>query len=281
MTIFAALSLAACNGGNNAEPSKPASSSQKPSTSKEKWGDWKVVTPATCGAEGKEERTSDAGNKEERPIPKLAQHTWAEDGDVAASDGGVAYKKIKCSVCNAQGIRIAAAQGEVTYTKSDKQSLKVAPEGCVKLPSNGDSFLLKFNVAEAKTGVIYQRGSMDYWHTENNKNQEKTYYSQNSGNTDATNKVGNFKVEVGNSLENLATVELPDNTTLAYGDMLPEDVGFENIDGTNWSTIGDCVIGSVSLSAGINYIKYTRIDSFNLAVHDFDIVFAAPATTAA
>ena len=33
MTIFAALSLAACNGGNNANPSsKPASTSQKPSS---------------------------------------------------------------------------------------------------------------------------------------------------------------------------------------------------------------------------------------------------------
>ena len=101
MTIFAALSLAACNGGNNADQStaKPASTSQRPSTSREKWGDWKVVTPATCAAEGKEERTSDAGNKEERAIPKLKQHTWTAT-EVAASGEGVAYENIECSVSN-------------------------------------------------------------------------------------------------------------------------------------------------------------------------------------
>ena len=275
MTIFAALSLAACNGGNNANQStaKPASTSQRPSTSREKWGDWKVVTPATCAAEGKEERVSDAGNKEERAIPKLKQHTWAEDGDVAASNGGVAYKKIKCSVCNAQGIMISTAENTHTGTPKD------APEGCVKLGKDGDTFEVKFNLDEAKTGILYQRGRMDYWYEDSNNNQNKGYYDANNGHTDSTAGVGNFKVEIG--LEGaMNEVSIADKTSFKFGDVLPKEGGME-YGGHQWSALGDCEIGAVSLAAGLNTIKYTRVDSFNLAVHDFVIVFAAPATPAA
>lgn len=274
MTIFAALSLAACNGGNNAGSSpKPASTSQKPSSSKEKWGDWKVVTPATCGAEGKEERTSDAGNKEERAIPKLPQHTWADDGDVAASNDGVAYKKVKCSVCNAQGIMISTAENTHTGTPKD------APEGCIKLGKDGDSFEVKFNLDEAKTGILYQRGRMDYWYEDSNNNQNKGYYDQNNGHTDSATGVGNFKVEIG--LEGAMTeVSIADKTSFKFADALPEEGGME-YGSHQWSALGDCEIGAVSLAAGLNTIKYTRVDSYNLAVHDFVIVFAAPATPAA
>ena len=55
--------------------------------------------------------------------------------------------------------------------------------------------------------------------------------------------------------------------------MLPKDVGF-TIDSTDWSTIGDCIVGAASLSAGLNMIKFTRVDSYNLAVHDF--LFVVP-----
>ena len=268
LAVFAALSLAACNGGNNQGSSaKPASTSQRPSSSREKWGDWKVVTPATCGAEGKEERTSDAGNKEERVIPKLAQHTWTDDGDVAASNGGVAYKKVKCSVCQAKGLMISTAENTHTGTP------KSAPEGCIKLGKDGDTFEVKFNLEEAVTGVLYQRGRMDYWYEDSNNNQNKGYYDQNNGHTDTSTGVGNFKVEIG--LENAMTeVSIADKTSFKFADALPEDGGIDFGD-HKWSALGDCEIGAVSLSAGLNTIKYTRVDSYNLAVHDFVIVLAA------
>ena len=268
LAVFAALSLAACNGGNNQGSSaKPASTSQRPSSSKEKWGDWKVVTPATCGAEGKEERISDAGNKEERPIPKLKQHTWADDGDVAASNGGVAYKKVKCSVCQAKGLMISTAENTHTGTP------KSAPEGCIKLGKDGDTFEVKFNLEEAVTGVLYQRGRMDYWYEDSNNNQNKGYYDQNNGHTDTSTGVGNFKVEIG--LEGAMTeVSIADKTAFKFADALPEEGGIDFGD-HKWSALGDCEIGAVSLSAGLNTIKYTRVDSYNLAVHDFVIVLAA------
>ena len=274
VAVFAALSLAACNGGNNAGKSNSKQpSSQKPSTSKEKWGEWTVVTPATCGAEGKRERVSDAGNKQEEVIPKLKQHTWADDGDVAASNGGVAYKKVKCSVCNSKGIMISTAENTHTGTPKD------APEGCVKLGKDGDTFEVKFNLTEAVTGVLYQRGRMDYWYEDSNNNQNKGYYDENNGHTDSSTGVGNFKVEIG--LEGAMTeVSIADKTSFKFADALPQEGGME-YGGHQWSALGDCEIGAVSLAAGLNTIKYTRVDSYNLAVHDFVIVFAAPATPAA
>ena len=239
------------------------------------WDDGVITTPATCSQPGEKLYTCTVcktATKTE-PIAQL-EHDWVEKDTVAKTgEDDVSYINIECSLCKKKGIRIAAAQAEITYTNTSKTTLKTAPEGCVKLPSDGDSFLLKFNVAEAKTGVIYQRGSMDYWYTSSNENQKKTYYSQRNGHTDEANKVGNFKVEVGADIANLANVVLPDETTKTYGDMLPADVGFSGVDGTDWSQIGDCLVGNVSLSAGMNYVKFTRVDSYNLAVHDFDIIF--------
>jgi hypothetical protein len=260
MTIFAALSLAACNGGNNANQStaKPASTSQRPSTSREKWGDWKVVTPATCAAEGKEERVSDAGNKEERAIPKLKQHTWTAT-EVAASGEGVAYENIECSVCHAKGLRVATALATIEGT--DKGG---APAGCIKLSTKGEYMEVKINIPEAKTGKVYLTGAMDYWHDGSNDNQNKSFSSvKDSANT------CNFKLEV-----NGAEVDPSANLTTTFGSILPEAAG-ETVGSVTYSQIGDCEVGAVALVAGANTFKFTRVDSYNLAVKYFTVVFAA------
>ncbi|MBP3732928.1 MAG: hypothetical protein J6I84_06760 [Bacilli bacterium] len=260
MTIFAALSLAACNGGNNANQStaKPASTSQKPSSSKEVWGEWKVVTPATCNAPGKEERTSDLGNKQEREIPKLKQHTWTAT-EVAASGEGVAYENIECSVCHAKGLRVATSSATIEGT--DKGG---APAGCIKLSSKGEYMEVKINIPEAKSGKVYLTGAMDYWHDGSNNNEGKSFSSvKDSANT------CNFKLEV-----NGAEVDPSANLTKTFGEMLPEEAG-ETVGSVTYSQIGDCEVGAVALVAGANTFKFTRIDSYNLAVKYFTVVFAA------
>lgn len=265
MTIFAALSLAACNGGNNANQStaKPASTSQKPSSSKEVWGEWKVVTPATCNAPGKEERTSDLGNKQEREIPKLKQHTWTATA-VAASGEGVAYENIECSVCHAKGLRVATALA--TLNGTDKG---YAPEGCIKLANKNESMEVKINIPEAKTGKIYLTGAMDYWHDGNNNNEDKSFSSVKTD----TNTC-NFKLEV-----NGAEIDPSANLQTKFGDIFPAEAGetITNAEGTAvpYSQIGDAEVGAVSLVAGANTFKFTRIDSYNLAVKYFTVVFAA------
>lgn len=260
LAAFAALTLVACNAGNNAgtASAKPNSTSQKPSSSKEKWGDWTVVTPATCGAEGKEERVSDAGNKEERTIAKLKQHTWTAT-EVAASGEGVAYENIECSVCHAKGLRVASALATINGT--DKGG---APAGCIKLSNKNEYMEVAINIPEAKTGKIYLTGAMDYWHDGNNNNEEKSFSSvKDSANT------CNFKLEV-----NAAEIDPSANLTTTFGAILPEEAG-ETVGSVTYSQIGDCEVGAVSLVAGLNTFKFTRIDSYNLAVKYFTVVFAA------
>ena len=163
---------------------------------------------------------------------------------------------------------IAAANATITGGQP-----KSAPEGCVKLDANGDYMEVKFYLPEAKTGIIFQRGAMDYWYEDSNNNQEKTYYSQNKGNTDEAAGIGNFKLEIG--LEgDLKEVSIADKVGVTFGSMLPKEGGSE-FGGHQWSAISDCEVGTVSLSAGLNTIKYTRVDSYNLAVHDFVIAFNA------
>ena len=261
LAVFTALTLVACSSNNNstAKPGPSSNSSQKSSsTKKESWGSWTVVTPATCGAEGKEERVSDEGHKEERPIAKLKQHTWTAT-EVAASGEGVAYENIECSVCHAKGLRVATSLA--TVNGSDKGG---APAGCIKLSNKNEYMEVKINIPEAKTGKIYLTGAMDYWHDGNNNNEEKSFSSvKDSANT------CNFKLEV-----NGAEVDPSANLTKTFGEMLPEEAG-ETVGSVTYSQIGDCEVGAVSLTAGANTIKFTRIDSYNLAVKYFTVVFAA------
>lgn len=263
LAVFAALTMTACNAGNNADGSKQSSrptSSSRSSSSRESWGSWTVVTPATCGAEGKEERVSDSGKKEERPIAKLKQHTWTAT-EVAASGEGVAYENIECSVCHAKGLRVATSLATINGT--DKGG---APAGCIKLSNKNEYMEVAINIPEAKTGKIYLTGAMDYWHDGNNNNEEKSYSSvKDSANT------CNFKLEV-----NAAEIDPSANLTTTFGAMLPEEAG-ETVGSVTYSQIGDCEVGAVSLQAGLNTFKFTRVDSYNLAVKYFTVIFAAAA----
>ena len=246
IALFAALTLTSCGVNQPSSSAQKSSSSTKPSTASQQPSS--SQTPSSSAA------------------PKH-YHTWEVETPVEASNGGVAYDFVKCSGCQKKGLMVAAAKGTATGTPKD------APEGCVKLGKNGDTLTLQFYLAEAKSGILYQRGSMDYWYEDSNNNQNKTYYSQNSGNTDESAGIGNFKCEVG--LEGaLQEVSIADKTSVTFGDMLPEEGGSE-YGGHQWSALGDCEIGAVSLSAGLNTIKYTRVDSYNLAVHDFVVVFNA------
>ena len=265
LAVFAAMALTACGTKTSQAPatsSKPAQSqtttSKAPSSKGPTWGEWKVVTPATCASKGKEERTNDQGGKEERDIPMLKQHTWTATA-VAASGEGVDYEDIECSVCHVKGLRVAASKA--TLDGSDKGG---APEGCVKLSSNGNSMTVKINIPAAKTGKIYLTGAMDYWYDGNNNNETRSFSSvKNSENS------ANFKLEV-----NEAEIDMTANLTTPFGEIFPEEAG-ETVGSVTYSQIGDAEVGAVSLNAGLNTIKFTRVDSYNLAVKYFTVVYAA------
>jgi len=294
LTVFAALALTACGGK---KPCKTHS-----------WDTWKEVTPSTCKVAGSEERVCKVcGQKQTRAKEKLEhtwdagsatgncgeagkvtytctacqetkeettgyiQHNWQVQGEpVPASDGGRSYSLVKCTKCQKDGLMVAVAGADVNFTSSDasKQQLKDAPEGCIKLPSNNDSFTIKINLAAAKTGKLYMRGTMDYWHDDdsNNENWEKGIYT-------GSNNSANFKMEVGTDAANLTQVTLTASTDLLYKDFFPKEPAYKNVAGTNWSAIGDVEIGNVSLAVGLNILKFTRLASYNIAIHDFVVAF--------
>lgn len=242
------------------------------------YGAWTNKDGAYCGPSEREHECSVCHAKESEALP-IVQHTWVETGTVAEGDGGHAYSLVKCSVCQKEGLMVAVIDSDVVFTSTDtnKQKLKDAPEGCVKLPANNDNFTVKIKLDEAKTGKIYMRGSMDYWHDSNssNENWEKGLYSgQSNGTANKENGIANFKLEVGAG-DNLSQVALTGNKDLLYKDFFPEEAAFTGVANTNWSAIGDIEVGDVSLAVGLNTIKFTRVDSYNLAIHDFVVVFNA------
>ena len=235
------------------------------------FGDWVNDASAKCGEAGSRSRKCKNCDYTETETLGIIPHDWDLEHaqTVAASGDGVEYTTAKCKKCSATGYFVAAAKA----TLSSNAQKKTAPEGCIKMSPDGAYMTVSFVLDAAKTGVFWLRGAMDYWYEDSNNNQNKTY-SQNSGHTDASTKTGNFKLEVGPDAENLTNVELPDNTDLTFADMLPETVG-SNEGGHQWSVIGDCIVGAASLAAGLNMIKFTRVDSYNSAVHDF--LFVVPA----
>ena len=233
------------------------------------YGEWTNKDGAYCGPSEREHECTVCHEKASETLP-IVQHTWVETGTVAEGDGGVAYEIMKCSVCQKTAYFVSASK----TTLSDGASTKTAPAGCVKMSPDGSYMTVAFKLEAAKTGTFMLRGAMDYWYESGNTtNEEKTYYSQNNGHTDAATKTGNFKLEVGPA-DSLVNVELPDNTALKFNDMLPKTVNSTE-GGHNWSIIGDCIVGKASLAAGLNTIKFTRVDSYNLAIHDFVFVLDA------
>ena len=267
LAVFAAMSLVACSGGKTSAPASQSSGgtkSQPSSTSKAPvWGEWKVTKPATCGQEGERERTNDAGETQKEKIPMLKQHTWTAT-PVAASGEGVEYEDIECSVCHAKGLRVATAKA--TLNGTDKG---YAPEGCIKLNAKGESMEVKINIPAAKTGKVYLTGAMDYWHDGSNNNEGKSFSSVK----DDSNAC-NFKLEV-----NGAEIDPSANLATTFGEIFPEEAGetINNAEGraVPYSKIGDAEVGAVSLQAGVNTFKFTRVDSYNLAVKYFTVVYAA------
>ena len=238
------------------------------------WSDWANDEGAKCGQPGTRSRECSICHQKETETLGIIPHDWDLEHatTVAAADGGVEYTIAKCKKCNADGYFVAAAKA--TLGAANTGTPKTAPDGCIKLGKDNDTMSVSFKVSGAKTGVFWLRGTMDYWYEDSNNNQNKTYYSQNNGHTSEANKQGNFKVEVGPAAGTLAEVELPDDTSLTFAQMLPETVGFDT-GGHQWSVIGDCIVGAFSLVDGLNTVKFTRVDSYNLAVHDF--LFVVPA----
>ena len=232
------------------------------------------VASGNCGEAGKITYTCTACHETREETSGYIQHAWTVTGSVAAGDGGLAYDLLHCSKCNKDGLLVHVKNADGTNNMTVTGSPKTSPEGCVKLGNANDYILGAIKLDAAKTGKLFFRGSMDYWYTTSNQNQNKGIYD-GKGTANKENGIANFTMEVGQSAESLTQVALTADKNLLYKDFLPEEVGFEDVSGTNWSTIGDVEIGNVSLAAGLNYLKFTRTDSYNCAIYGFVVAFDA------
>ncbi|MBR4016433.1 MAG: hypothetical protein IKK11_01295, partial [Oscillospiraceae bacterium] len=91
-------------------------------TSEHTWGDWEVITNATCGVAGEQKHTcSVCGAEETAPIDATGVHTPAED------DGDCTTEVI-CTVCG--GVAIPASAGHVAEEDDGDVSTAVKCQNC-------------------------------------------------------------------------------------------------------------------------------------------------------
>ena len=236
------------------------------------------VSTGNCGEAGKTTYTCTVCGETKEEVSGYIQHAWEVTGKVDAGDGGLEYNLVKCTKCQKEGLMVAVKKADGTNNMTVTGSPKTAPEGCVKLGANGDSMTAVIKLAAAKTGKLFIRGSMDYWYTSSNQNEQKGIFNGKSGGgADKENNKANFKMEVGVDADHLEEVTITCDHDLLYSDFLPAEPGFTGVADTDWSQIGDIEVGNVSLAAGLNTIKFTRTDSYNIAVHDFVVAFDAVA----
>jgi len=293
LAIFCALALTAC-GGKPAEggnDSKDVVTTSEKTNHKHKYGEWTVTKPATCEEEGEQERVCECGEKQTKKIDALghdwdegkvtkaatcsvpgemtytckrckqtkveeikADHVWGEATPVTGAEGEVDYNIFTCTVCNtAKKIEFAAKNDKATVDGSLKSDSSFPDY--MKLNSNGNSVEYKINSSVAGKAKIYQRGVMDYWYDGNNNNEARNYYAGKN------NQDGNFKLEVNGN-----AVDYSWSKDITYADMLPGEAQ------NGYSPLGDALIGDCELVAGVNTIKYTRQESYNMLIKDFVII---------
>lgn len=293
IALFASLALASCSPAKSENQSNPESAPKSAETSNHKhsYGDWTQVKAPTCTEEGEEERVCECGDKKTRKVDALghdwdegkvtkeatcsvpgemtytckrckqtkveeikADHVWGEATPVTGAEGEVDYNIFTCTVCNtAKKIEFAAKNDKATVDGSLKSD-STFPD-YMKLGSNGNSVTYKFNSSVAGKAKIYQRGVMDYWYDGNNNNEERNYYAGKN------NQDGNFKLEVNDK-----AVDYSWSKEITYADMLPGEAQ------NGYSPLGDALIGDCELVAGVNTIKYTRQESYNMLIKDFVII---------
>ena len=237
-----------------------------------RWDDG--VATGNCGEAGKITYTCQDCHTTKQETSGYIPHSWEVTGSVAAADGGLAYDLVKCLKCQKNGLMVKVKNADATNNMTVTGTPKESPTGCVKLGAANDYIMGAIKLDAAKTGKLYFRGSMDYWYTSSNQNEQKGIYD-GKGTASKENGIANFKMEVGPDAEHLEEVALTADKDLLYKDFLPEEVGFTGVAGTDWSQIGDVEIGNVSLQAGLNTLKFTRTDSYNCAIFGFVVAFDA------
>ena len=240
MGALVALGLAACQTPTADESSAaPAASS---STS--------VAASSKAASSSSKKASSSTG-----PKTDATGHLWAADTDVAADaeSGSVAYKKALTTTPETD----KANQSVVTLNSGSTRK-SGTPDGYIKVSSDDMGWSFKLKLDKAYTGKLFLYGVMDGW----SSNTGCGFF--NNGSTQ------NTKIEV-NDVE----VDISAQQSKTYLDYFGSGEGA----GDGLSPEGYAPIGDVSLNAGVNTIKYTRLKTLNMLVKD--VVFVVTEATAA
>ena len=244
MGALVALGLAACQTPTVDESSAaPAASS---TTS--------VAASSKAASSSSKQASSSTG-----PKTDATGHLWAADTDVAADaeSGSVAYKKALTTTPETdKAVRLKVNQSVVTLNSGSTRKTGT-PDGYVKVSSDNMGWSFKLKLDKAYTGKLFLYGVMDGW-------------GSNTGCGFFNNGTQNTKVEV-NDVE----VDISAQSSKTYLDYF----GTGTPAGDELSPEGYAPIGDVSLNAGVNTIKYTRLKTLNMLVKD--VVFVVTEATAA
>lgn len=191
-------------------------------------------------------------------------HHFGAETDVAADaqSGAVAYKKAACSDagCNYQKLRIN--QSSVTFA-SGSANKDGTPEGYVKLGGNDQSLSFKFKVDANYSGKLFFLGRMDGYSTDSN--QTVGLYRQGSP---------NIEIEI-----NTQVADLSSKSSYKYSDTFGTEYVTTTMESpSNYlSHEGYVEVCNVTLTNGVNEVKYTRKASQNMIVRDFVFIVAPQA----
>ena len=299
LAVFFAMTMTACSllpeQINKPSSDDASETSAVESNHKHKYGDWVVVTPATCEAKGLQERVCECGDKQSKEIDALghdwddgvvttqatcsvpgqmtfhcrragceatkveeikADHVWGEGTLVEGEATEAAYTLFECSVCQtAKKIEIVAKQESGKYTLNGSLKSDSQFPDYLKLSSNGNSASYTFNSTVAGNAKIYFRGVMDYWHDGSTDNQTRNFFSGKNSSD------GNFELTV-----NGAVVDYSWSKDITYDQMLPGEAQ------GSYSALGDALVGDCIIASGTNTLVFKRLESYNMLIKDFVII---------
>ena len=176
-------------------------------------------------------------------------HVWSTESKVSTSGYNDIYTAT-CS-CGKKKVSFVAKDGTPGTGSTNGNTA-----GYMKLKNNGEYFTYKINLPEAVNGKIYFYGCMDTWPT----NGSKSYFSGNKTNETHADQNGNFTLKIDSGF-----VDFSHMKSKTYADMFTGS-------GSN-SDEAYAEIGSVNLAAGEHNIVFTRVDSYNVLVKNFVIIY--------
>ena len=215
--------------------------------------------PSTCTTPGSVcEVCTRCGYETTYELP-TSPHNWDNETYYPSGEGGrVGYSLKTCKSCGASRIAINVLDGQ------DPSIFKAGTSfdyGFVKLSKNGTSITYSFEYPYNAIGTMYQHGIFENPYSSG-------AYSSNSYTYGAQSPyLYNFQVSVNDQ-----NVDMYQASTKTYEEMLSGGEYIYGLSDNNFSPAGDCLIGDVSINAGVNTFTFTRTGSYNLCIDYFVFV---------